>query len=196
MIFRKFKNKIIFRLVRLIQVVRIITYRLFSANTIIGPVRRLQPIHAVGNGEISVGKNVTIGVWPSPYYLAGHAYIEARTSSASISIGEGTWINNNFCVIAEHSSIMIGKRCRIGQNCEILDSNFHGIKLEERGLSRPEWCKPVQIGNDVFIGGNCKIMKGVSIGDGSVIANGSVVVKSVPAGVIAGGNPAKIIRKI
>ena len=84
----------------------------------------------------------------------------------------------------------------IGSCVEILDSDFHGLSIEQRRMSKPEWARPVTISDAVFIGSNVKIMKGVSIGYGSVIANGSVVVSDVPAGVIAGGVPAKKLGEI
>lgn len=60
-----------------------------------------------------------------------------------------------------------------------------------------EWvCAPVVIGNDVFIGVKCIILKGVTIGDGAIIGAGSVVTKSIPANQIWAGNPAKYIREI
>ena len=59
-----------------------------------------------------------------------------------------------------------------------------------------EYGWPIKIGNNVWIGGGTKIVGGVSIGDNTVIAAGSVVTKSIPANVLAGGNPCKVIRKI
>jgi len=82
----------------------------------------------------------------------------------------------------------------VGTNVEIIDSDFHGIKTIDRGLSKPEWAKPVSIANSVFIGSNVKILKGVSIGAGAVIANGSVVSTDVPPNSIFGGNPARFIK--
>lgn len=122
--------------------------------------------------------------------------MEARNETARIVIKNGTIINNGFSVIAEHSRIEIGENCLIGCCVEILDSNFHGLKVEERHSSHSESACPVIIESDVFIGSNVKIMKGVRVGHGSVIANGSVVVKDIPSLVIAGGNPARVIRPI
>ena len=113
-----------------------------------------------------------------------------------ISIGDGTWINNNFVAIAEHSYINIGRDCLIGANVEIFDSDFHGLNLKDRRRSAFEWAKPVSIGNGVFVGSGVKILKGVSIGDGSVIAHSSVVTSDVPANVVAGGNPARVLRSL
>ncbi len=57
-------------------------------------------------------------------------------------------------------------------------------------------CAPIHIGSHVLIGTRCIILKGVTIGQGSIIAAGSIVTKDVPANVIAGGNPCKVIKKI
>ncbi|QJX03226.1 acyltransferase [Alcanivorax sp. IO_7] len=122
--------------------------------------------------------------------------MEARRKSSSVSIGSGTFINNNFCAIAEHSSITIGKNCLIGFNVEITDSSFHGIEVVDRQVSRPEWAAPVVIGDNVFIGSNVKVLKGVKVGDGSVVANGAVVTKEIPPNCVFGGNPAKLIKML
>lgn len=84
----------------------------------------------------------------------------------------------------------------VGTGVEIFDSDFHGLDVKDRGLSNAEWAKPVVIEDEVFLGSNVRVLKGVTIGKGSVIANSSVVVKSIPPGVLAGGNPAKVIRAI
>ena len=70
-----------------------------------------------------------------------------------------------------------------------MDRDYH--KLE----SETEVYKPVTIGNHVWIGCRCLILKGVTIGDGAVVAAGSVVTRDVPGGALVGGNPAKIIKE-
>lgn len=179
-----------------VQTPRIVVYRFLSNNRIHGAPARFQPIQAVGQGKIVFEDDVKIGVFPSPFFFSTYAYIEARNPTSKIVIGENTWINNNFSAISESAGITIGQRCLIGANVEIIDSDFHGIKVSDRGTSNPEKAKPVVIGDDVFIGSNVKIMKGVVIGVGSVIANGSIVVGEIPPGVIAGGNPAKVLKVI
>lgn len=181
---------------RAVQLLRGAFYLVVSTNSITGSPRRLQPIQCNGLGNVIIGDSVTIGSHPSPSFFSTYAYLEARKESASISIGARTSINNNFCAIAEHTFIDIGEDCLIGVNVEILDSDFHSLKFDERGASKPEWAQPVEVGNKVFLGSNVKILKGVSIGEGSVIANGTVVTKNIPSHVIAGGNPVRVIRAL
>lgn len=193
---RRVTRRLATLLVRAVQALRILGYRCLSNNRVEGRPTRYQPIHAVGLGKILCHDGVKLGVFPSPFFLTSCAYLEARKATSSISIGEGTWINNNFSAIAEHTSISIGRNCLIGLSVEIIDSDFHGLAVAERRVSRPGWARAVSVGNDVFIGSHVKIMKGVTIGDGAVVANGSLVTKDVPPGVVAAGNPARVIREI
>jgi maltose O-acetyltransferase len=171
-------------------------YRLLSTCIVRGRPTLYQPLQTAGSGVIEFSGQVKLGVFPSPFFFSTYAYIEARNINSKITIGDGTWINNNFCAIAEHSFINIGKRVLIGTGVEIFDSDFHGISTEDRGQSKADWSKPVVIEDDVFLGSNVRVLKGVTIGKGSVVANSSVVVKSIPPGVIAGGNPARVIKAI
>lgn len=197
---QSFASKVRRRLVRiacrLVQSPRILLYRLLSSATIQGTPTLYQPLQAVGLGIIKFSGAVKIGVFPSPLFFSAYAYIEARNSTASISIGDGTWINNGFSAIAEHTTITIGQRVLIGTNVEIFDSDFHGLQLNDRMTSKAEWAKPVVIEDDVFLGSNVRVLKGVTIGRGSVIANSSVVLKDIPPNVVAGGIPAKVLRAI
>ena len=112
-----------------------------------------------------------------------------------ITIEDEVWTNNNLCIISNGAGISIGKNTLIGYNVEILDSDFHEINPRNRKSGNPKSAK-VLIGNNVWIGSNSKILKGVNIGDNSIIAAGSIVTKSIPANVIAGGIPAKILKEI
>lgn len=180
--------------IRLVQRARILWYALLSTNSAVGQPVLYQPMQTVGNGSIRFDSNVRIGVFPSPGFLDSYAYIEARKQTARVKMGAGTWINNGFRCIAEHSSITIGENCLIGANVEILDSDFHGLSLHQRHLSKSEWAAAVILEDNVFVGSNVRILKGVKIGAGSVIANSSVVVSDIPPMVIAAGIPAKVIR--
>ena len=98
--------------------------------------------------------------------------------------------------ICAATKIVIGDRCVIGANAAIVDTDFHAMNPVLR--SSPDdfanaASSPVMIGNDVFIGGNSMVLKGVTIGDRAVIGSHSVVTKDIGAGVIVAGNPAKPI---
>lgn len=190
-LFKKLRRRRAILAMSALQMARRCFYRLVSTNSFDGSPTLYQPLQCVGRGSVTFANDVRIGVFPSPGFLSTYAYLEARNESATIEIGCGTCINNNFCAIAEFSSISIGRNCLIGTCVEILDSDFHGLSIDQRRMSKAEWAAPVVICDGVFIGSNVKIMKGVTIGLGSVIANGSVVVNDIPAGCIAGGVPAR-----
>jgi len=192
----KVRRRLALMAIRCVQAVRTLWYALLSTNRIVGAPQRLQPIQAVGLGRIVCHPGVSIGFFPSPGFLDSYAYIEARNASSTVSVGAGTAINNGFRCMAEHTSITIGENCLLGANVEILDSDFHGLKLDERGTSKVEWSAPVVLEDRVFIGSNVRILKGVRIGTGSVIANSSVVIGDIPPMVVAGGIPAKVLRAI
>ena len=118
--------------------------------------------------------------------------------NAMLKIGEFSGITNS--IIQCHEKIIIGSYVNIGAGCMIMDSNFHSTNWQDR-LDRKKDVKnsrtaPVTIGNVVFIGARSIICKGVTIGDHSMIAAGSVVVKDIPANEMWGGNPAKFIKKL
>jgi acetyltransferase-like isoleucine patch superfamily enzyme len=190
------KKRFAYTIMRIIQAARIAGYRLISTANYEGEGSIYQPVQLVGNGKIVINKGSSIGVFPSPHYLSGYSYIEARSEKAVVRIGDNTWINNNFVAIAEHSHIDIGKNVLIGTNVEIYDSDFHGLAIKDRRVSEPAWSKSVKISDDVFLGSNVKILKGVTVGAGTIVANGSIVIHNIPANVIAGGIPAKVLRTI
>lgn len=88
----------------------------------------------------------------------------------------------------------VGENTLLGPNVGIYPVN-HATDAEER-INGGCYGKPVHIGKRVWIGGDVKILAGVSIGDDTIIGTGSIVTKDIPSGVIAVGNPCKVIRKI
>jgi len=109
-----------------------------------------------------------------------------------IKIGAGTYINRNSFIYA-NESVHIGENCAIGPNCYITDHD-HTMVSGKTPLESPLNSKPIRIENEVWIGANVIILKGVTVGRRSVVGAGSVVTKSVAEKVIVAGNPAKIIR--
>lgn len=179
------------------QRARVLVYRAVSPLRTAGHQARLmQPTLFLGKGTVKIGADVQFGYFPSPEFLTGACHVEARAASARIEIGDGCFINNGFTAIAETTSIVIGKRCLVGPGVVVFDSDFHGMRINERNDTNAIARAPVHIGDDVFIGTRAIILKGVSIGDGAVIAAGSVAVRSIPGGVIAGGNPARVLKEI
>lgn len=186
----------LFFFVKIYQVPRILLFRFLSNNKIHGEPNRNQPIQVIGRGEITFKKNVSVGIFSSPLFFSSYAYIEARSKTASILIDENTWINNNFCAIAHRTNIRIGKNCLIGTSVQIFDSDFHALNYLERGNPDNVRVGSVCIGDNVFIGSSATILKGVNIGNGSVIASGAVVTQDIPDNAIAAGNPATVIKII
>lgn len=111
----------------------------------------------------------------------------------NISIGNSVYVNFG-CIILDCAEVIIGDDVLIGPNVGIYPVN-HAIDPEER-VRGGCLSKPVHIGKRVWIGGDVKILAGVTISDDAIIGTGSIVTKDIPSGVIAVGNPCRIIRVI
>ena len=111
----------------------------------------------------------------------------------NITLGNDLYINFG-CTLLDCGQITIGNNTLLGPNVSMYSAN-HSLDAEERisGALIPE---PITIGDRVWIGGGTTILSGVTIGDDTVIGSGSVVTKDIPEGVVAAGNPCKVIRKI
>lgn len=110
-----------------------------------------------------------------------------------IQVGKNFFANYN-CTILDVAKVTFGDNCMLAPNVAIYTAG-HPLHPDSRN-SMYEYGIEVNIGNNVWIGGNTVILPGVSIGDCCVIGAGSVVTKDIPAWSVAAGNPAKIIRKI
>lgn len=121
--------------------------------------------------------------------------LSTRRPGAQLVIGRGFGMTGG--TLCAEQSITIGNDVWVGGNCTITDTDFHPLDLEMR-LSRPldGATAPVVIEDGVFIGMQSLILKGVRIGARSVIGAGSVVTRDIPPGVIAAGNPARVIRPL
>lgn len=121
--------------------------------------------------------------------------ISTRNENAVMKIGDYFSMTGGGIIVADH--IRIGNHVTVGANTTICDTDFHPLRSSER-LKDPNRgaTAPIVIEDHVFIGMQCLILKGVTIGEGSVIGAGSVVTKNIPPGVIAAGNPTRIIREL
>lgn len=154
--------------------------------------------------KIRKGANVSIGAdfvcRSSPEYAIGNfccSKIDVR-EGGNLLIGKQVGISNT--VIQCHKEIVIGNYVNIGDGVLIMDTNFHSTdwrtRADRRIDTKSKKSATIKIGDYVFIGARSIICKGVSIGEKSIIAAGSVVIKDIPSNVIAGGNPCKVIKSI
>lgn len=111
----------------------------------------------------------------------------------NITIGSHFYANFD-CVMLDGARITIGDHVLLGPRVSIFTSN-HALDPAERAAGAC-YARPVTIGDHVWIGGHVTINPGVTIGAGAVIGSGSVVTRDVPPGVVAAGNPARVLRTI
>lgn len=173
----------------------LLKYRFLSNGIYKGNYNDIAPVLIKGKGSVYFGFNVNFGVVNSPNYFNSYALIESRNLSSTIRFGNNIYINNNSCFISEGAGIIIDDNVLIGNNFTVYDSDFHELCAKNRIYGTPKMAS-VHINKNVFIGSNVTVLKGVSIGENVVIASGTVVTKSLPSNVIAGGNPCKIIRPL
>ncbi len=143
-----------------------------------------------GNGNITLGDDVIIGRRNS--WVVGFPC----SNKAEIVIGNNSHIGYQN-ILAAAKCIRIGSNVRFASNVSIFDNPSHPVEPSRRAQAfRLDEAAPVTIGNNVWIGMNCFVMRGVTIGDNSVIAAGSIVTRSIPANCLAAGAPAKVVRSI
>jgi maltose O-acetyltransferase len=111
---------------------------------------------------------------------------------SNIHLGRKCYFNFN-CVILDVCEVRVGDHAMFGPAVQIYTAT-HPMNAELR--RQKELGRPVEIGSDVWVGGGAIICPGVAIGSGSVIGAGSVVTRDVPSGVLAAGNPCRVIREI
>ena len=149
-------------------------------------------------GSILIGSNVMlISIpWMTALGVARPVILRTLTPEASIHIGNNTGMSG-VCICAA-KSIRIGKDCLLGADVIITDTDFHGVSPELRNDPDEHYrtSKPVIIEDNVFIGARSIILKGVTIGTNSVIGAGSIVSGNIPANIIAGGNPCRILKQL
>ncbi|HVG13599.1 MAG TPA: sugar O-acetyltransferase [Chitinophagaceae bacterium] len=129
--------------------------------------------------------NAAADLWLQPPFYCDYGY--------NIHIGERVFFNFN-CIVLDVARVKIGSRTMFGPNVQIYTAT-HPLDHLERSSGR-EYAKPIVIGEDVWVGGGAIICPGVTIGNRTVIGAGSVVTKDIPTGVLAAGNPCRVIRSL
>lgn len=160
-------------------------------------------VHGYPYLKLAPKANLTIG---DNFYLSSGSGINPLSSNrrsvihaaddASIIIGNNVGISSG--VLWSAQEIRIGDNVKLGGNCIVIDTDAHSMDYlvrRDRFIDKGN-SSPIIIEDDVLVGANCIILKGVTIGARSVIGAGSIVTKSIPADSIAAGNPAKVIKTI
>ncbi len=145
-----------------------------------------------GSGRLTIGHDVRLS-GKSGFGFAGHL-----AATPAICIGDGTFIGHD-CSMHAATSITIGKRCLLAGRVAIRDHDGHPVDADARRRNEPpprEAIRPVNIGDDVWIGAGAVILKGVRIGDRAVVGAGAVITSDVAADCIVAGNPARVIRRL
>lgn len=149
--------------------------------------------------KMVVGNNVHINSSPkaNPIGSGDRMYVQ-MVDAGKLIIGNNCGISN--CAFTCASKIELEDNVLLGSGCRLYDTDFHALEYSERIKGNypgaPIKTAPIHIGEGVFVGAGSFILKGVTIGAHSIIGAGSVVTRSIPAGEVWGGNPARFIRKV
>lgn len=188
------------KIAKILQKIRVAYYRYIVSNIKVSGKFKIHSatiFHSMNGGKICIADNVHLGYYPSHLFFNACNHIDVRGgSNAMISIDSGTFINNNFSLVAYREGIHIGRNCFIGTNFQAMSSDFHGLTIKNRNDEKYIQSASVKIGDNCFIGNNVIVLKGVKLGSGCVVGSGSVVTKSFGANLIIAGNPARLIKEI
>lgn len=147
--------------------------------------------------RIELGDGLELRSWPAsnPLTPLRPVVLATRSPHALIRVGREVGMTGAILVAAER--IVVGDRVMIGANSTIVDTDFHPLEPEVRRAHPLRGaCEAVTIEDDVFIGMHCLILKGVTVGAGSIVGAGSVVARDVPPGAVVAGNPARVVRYV
>lgn len=150
-----------------------------------------------GKGQLQLGDHVRINSLYRMNPIGGNEFCSMYIKpNAKIIIGKETGISNS--ALYASNLIEIGERVKLGGNVKIYDTDFHSLDYHERAMRQDPGVKsePVYIADDVFVGAHSIILKGVTIGERSIIGAGSVVTRSIPSDEVWGGAPAQFIKKL
>ena len=148
-----------------------------------GELSILGPCTVSGEGLIEVGNGLTIR---SRRYNQVEVSVAAQ---AKLEFGNNVFLNQGVRIACSRE-ISIGDNALIGDETVILDNDYHGV------ANSPAKAAPVRIESDVWLGTRVIVLRGVTIGRGSVVGAGAVVTRSIPPFVFAAGIPAQVIRSL
>lgn len=143
-------------------------------------------------GKITIGDNVSLNSFPrgEPYRTG----LQTHCRDAVLSIGDHCTLNGT--MIHCRTAVTIGHFCMFGPGSRLVDNDSHRTSIDVTERRKPPRSAPIHVHDNVWIGANSLILKGVEIGQNSIIAAHSVVTKSVPENTLVAGNPARIVRTL
>ena len=156
-----------------------------------------KPHVEISNGTISVGTKTRLVSAQANHEIGlSSPVVLTAKHGGHITIGENCAING--ATIRAYGSVTLGNNVWVTAGCYILDADGHPMEASKRAGSAANetHARPVNIGDFVWLGIGCKILPGVTIGEGAVIGAGSVVTNDVPAYSLATGVPAKVIKDL
>ena len=145
-----------------------------------------------GRGKLIIGNNVLIDG------KCSFSFAARFTAQPTLTIGDNSGIGHS-CSFTIGKMISIGRHCKIAENVWIFDSPGHPADPNARLTDSPvasDEVKPVTIEDNVWIGQRAIIMPGVTVGEGSIVAGGAVVMANVPPNTMVAGNPARLLKKL
>jgi acetyltransferase-like isoleucine patch superfamily enzyme len=145
-----------------------------------------------GAGELVLGNNVNLSGRSCFYFLRGMG------AAPRIEIGDHAFVGDA-CTFSAAAHIRVGKHCLVSALVRIHDNDGHPLDPERRRRNepiRPDEAAPVVIEDNVWIGAGATVLKGVRIGENSVIGTGAVVTADVPANAVVAGNPARVVKEL
>lgn len=150
----------------------------------------------IRGGKVSIGDNFYFlsgeAVNPISSNLRGAIYVE---NGAIQKIGNNVGMSGTRLWV--HDSVTVGNNVKIGGGVLIIDTDVHPMDfLKRRTTGKGTKSAPIVIEDDVWIGAHSIILKGVTIGARSIVGTGSIVTKSIPADIVAAGNPCKVLYNI
>lgn len=172
--------------------------------------RHFKKYAEIGEGLLCTHTSDCLADRPGLITIGKHCEIEGKLISMAdgrIEIGDYSYLSRS-SVIGSVESIIIGRYAVISNHVHIYDNNNHPTDPETRkkmsieGYHTPAWRweysahAPIVIEDNVWIGEYSAILKGVTIGEGSIIASHSVVTRDIPPYTIAAGNPARIVKRL
>lgn len=143
-------------------------------------------------GQIMIGNNVSLKSFPDgePYRTG----LQTHCKDAMIRIGDNC--NLNGTMIHCRVGVTIGCFCMFGPGTKIVDNDSHRISIDIVERRKSPNSAPITIGDNVWVGMNALILKGVEIGENAIVAAYSVVTKNVPENTLVAGNPAKTLKTL